>query len=286
MSLVSDELTQITLDHVESGTRARVAPGRGALVTSLNVRDRELLYLDTATFVDTTKNVRGGIPILFPAPGKLAGDAWRYGELTGAMKQHGFARNLPWTIVQQAESTLSLELVSSQATLLQYPWQFAATLQIRLAAASLRLTLRVENRSATAMPFALGYHPYFLVTDKQHTRIDSQATRAFDNVSKQVIAFNGFDLTRSEVDLHLLDHGRDVCTLRYDDGAHLDVRAAPDFGRWVIWTLAGKDFVCVEPWTAPGNALNTAEALTVLPPAGVHESWIEIALRQSASPAG
>ena len=286
MPLAPDVVTQITLEHAGSGTRARVAPGRGALVTSFCVRERELLYLDATTFADSTKNVRGGIPILFPTPGKLADDVWRYGDLTGVLKQHGFARNLAWTLVQQTASTVTLELASNPATLEQYPWQFLATLQISLGAAKLRLTLRVENRSATAMPFALGYHPYFLVTDKQQLRIDSQATRAFDNVSKQVIPFNGFDFTRSEVDLHLLDHGSDVCVLRYADGSCLDVRAAPDFGRWVIWTLAGKDFVCVEPWTAPGNALNTGEAVTVLTPAAAHESWVEIALRQSVSPAG
>jgi galactose mutarotase-like enzyme len=109
-------------------------------------------------------------------------------------------------------------------------------------------------------------------------RIDSQATRAFDNVSKQVIPLHGFDLTHREVDLHLLDHGSDLCALHYPDGARLDVRASPDFARWVIWTLGGKDFVCVEPWTAPGNALNTGEALTVLAAGAAYESWVDISL--------
>lgn len=281
----STDFTQLTLEHPASATRASVAPGRGALVTSLRVRDRELLYLDAATFADATKNVRGGIPVLFPTPGKLEGDAWRYGDRAGTMKQHGFARNLSWSVARRTGSMAWLELASSQATLAQYPWQFAATFHIQVAAGSLRLAMRIENRSQTPMPFALGYHPYFLVTDKRRTQIPSQATRAFDNVSKQIIPFTGFDLTSGEVDLHLLDHGSDVCAVRYPDNSRLDVRAAPGFGRWVVWTLAGKDFVCVEPWTAPGNALNTGEALTVLAPAAVHESWIEIALHQAA-PAG
>jgi galactose mutarotase-like enzyme len=53
---------------------ATIAPHRGAIVTSLRIAGRELLYLDRATFDDPSKNVRGGIPVLFPTPGKLAND--------------------------------------------------------------------------------------------------------------------------------------------------------------------------------------------------------------------
>jgi galactose mutarotase-like enzyme len=34
----------------------------------------------------------------------------------------------------------------------------------------------------------------------------------------------------------------------------------------VVWTLAGKDFVCLEPWTAGADALNTGEKLLTLAP--------------------
>ena len=59
------------------------------------------------------------------------------------------------------------------------------------------------------MPFAFGIHPYFLVAaaDKAGARIATHATQAFDNVTKTIVPFRGFDLTANEVDLHLLDHG-------------------------------------------------------------------------------
>jgi galactose mutarotase-like enzyme len=44
--------------------------------------------------------------------------------------------------------------------------------------------------------------------------------------------------------------------------------------------LAGSDFVCVEPWTARGDALNTGERLIMLAPGATHESWMEIAYAQ------
>jgi galactose mutarotase-like enzyme len=273
----------VTLTDAGSGSMVSIAPGRGALVSSFRVAQRELLYLDAATFADATKNVRGGIPVLFPSPGKLDGDTWRHGGREGTMKQHGFARNLAWTVVRQNTSSVLLELASSEQTLAQFPWQFHATAEFTVSAARLRIAMRVANRSEASMPFGIGYHPYFHVTDKALARIDTAATRAFDNVGKQVIAFSGFDLTGHEVDLHLLDHGSNASVLHYADAASVEVTASPDFKRWVVWTLADKDFVCLEPWTSPGNALNTGQDLIELAPGQSHESWVEIAFRASVA---
>jgi galactose mutarotase-like enzyme len=81
-----------TLELSDDGARSAVSivPERGAIVTRFRARGRELLYLDDATLRDRTKNVRGGIPILFPSPGKLEGDHFTRGGREGAMKQHGF----------------------------------------------------------------------------------------------------------------------------------------------------------------------------------------------------
>ena len=54
------------------------------------------------------------------------------------------------------------------------------------------------------------------------------------------------------------------------------LRASSDLGLWVVWTLAGKDFVCVEPWSSPGNALNSGDRLLWLEPTRSHESWVEL----------
>jgi len=270
-----DSTSLIELDA--SNTSVTVAPFRGALVTSFRVGGRELLYLDPATFADPKQNVRGGIPVLFPSPGKLEGDAWAHGGRHGSMKQHGFARTLAWNVVEQQSASLVLDLKSSEQTLAQFPWPFAVTLTFAVSASRLRLTMKIDNRSDTPMPFGLGYHPYFHVTDKARARIDTAATRAFDNVIKQEVDFLGFDLTRREVDLHLLDHGSSAGTLRFADGSHLNVSASPQFKRWVVWTLAGKDFVCLEPWTSSANALNTGAGLLEVASGQSRELWVEMA---------
>src|SRR4051812_8129567 len=86
--------TWVLADHA-AGSVAELVPARGGMATRFSVGKQPVLALDEATLLDPSKNVRGGIPVLFPSPGKLAGDRYARG---GAMGQHGFARNLPWSV--------------------------------------------------------------------------------------------------------------------------------------------------------------------------------------------
>jgi galactose mutarotase-like enzyme len=274
-----------TLELSDDQTRSSVSivPARGAIATRFRVGDRELLYLDEATLKDPKKNVRGGIPVLFPSPGKLEGDRFERDGTHGTMKQHGFARDLPWEVAETRDrdaAQATLVLVANDATRAAFPWDFRLSITFSLAAARLRLDVRVENGSTRAMPFAFGIHPYFHVTDKARARVATKATRAFDNVKKEIVSLREgdqpFDLTAPELDLHLLDHGSTASELSLGDGSRIAIRGSPELTRWVVWTVEGKDYVCVEPWTAPANALNTGESLLRVEPGGSRSLSIEI----------
>jgi galactose mutarotase-like enzyme len=263
----------------DAASRVEIAPARGAIVTSMRVGARDVLYMDDSTLFDASKNVRGGIPVLFPAPGKSENDEWHEGALVRPMKQHGFARNLPWTVLGTSTENgamVSLELAANQATIAQFPWMFRLRLVFVLSGSALRITSTVFDDAERELPFGLGYHPYFAVSDKARATVDTAATTAFDNVTKQVVPFTGFDFTSKEVDLHLLDHGSTASALHLSDGGRIDVVASHEFTRWVVWSLPAKPFVCLEPWTCPGNALNTGEQLLRLAPGSFRESWVEI----------
>jgi galactose mutarotase-like enzyme len=265
MSAPKTELETITLS---AGTaRAFLAPARGGMLTRLVLGDRPILYLDEATLLDRTKNVRGGNPVLFPSPGKLEGDRFVLDAHQGAMGQHGFARNTAWEVVDKAETFVALRLVSSDATRRVYPWDFVVTYTYSLAPdATLRIVQRFESTSPSngPMPFGAGFHPYFYVPDamKSAVSLATRATRAWDNAKKTAVDLLGpIDFTATEVDLHLIGHasgdGHNEAVLDLGTGGRVIVRASEAFRQWVVWTLAGKDFVCVEPWTSPANALNT-----------------------------
>ncbi len=270
----------LALRDDEAESEVVLAPSRGALVTRFFDGTRELLYLDQASFLDTSKNVRGGVPVLFPSPGKLENDHWSRGGKGGALKQHGFARNAAWKVVQtdvssRAQATLSLE--SGEETRKDYPFDFRVELTWSLRGGTLRAGITVANTGDEPMPYGFGFHPYFLAPlgEKAGARIDTSATRVWDNVEKRERPLGRLYLGGPEQDLHLLDHPATSSALHLPRGT-VAVDGSPQFKRWVIWTLPEKEFICLEPWTCPGNALNTGEGLRALAPGMSDSLWVEI----------
>jgi galactose mutarotase-like enzyme len=261
------------LELTSGRARVTIAPERGGSVTRFDVDEQRVLFMDDDTLHDATKNVRGGVPVLFPSPGKLTNDAWSRAGRRGSMKQHGFARNLPW----RTAGPRALRLESTDVTRAQFPWDFTLDMTFSLHDLTLRLDQRVTNRSSTPMPFGLGFHPYFQVPDggKSAARIETRARRAFDNVTKAAIDLAGIDLTQREVDLHLLDHGSTESALVHP-GGEVRLRGSEEYTHWVVWTLAGRDFVCLEPWTCPGDALNSGDRLILLEPAESRDLFLEM----------
>lgn len=236
---------------------AEIAPSRGGMLTRLAVGGDELLYLDKATLDDPEQKVRGGVPFLFPVAGRLPDDSYEVDGKRYSLPQHGFARDRVWTVVNANARDLELRLIADDATLAAFPFKFDVRLRYKASGNTLTIEQTYANMDSVPMPLAAGFHPYFLVpdADKRAAAVATGATRAWDNVAGREVDVDGIDLARPEVDLALLDHGaRDV---RLDRPGRRSVRMTwgDPFSTVVVWTLAGKDFVCVEPWTAPPGAL-------------------------------
>lgn len=242
-------------------TRAELVPSRGGLVTRFSVGGDEVLYLDESTLVDVTKNVRGGVPQLFPFPGKPPAGS--------PLPQHGFARRLPWAPLASGVdgdvARLACELTSSEETRAGFPHEFALRFNVSVTPGRLSLEWLVRNTGSATLPLHLGLHPYFRVpvASKAKARVEHRATRAWDNVAGREGPVGDIRFDGPEVDLHLLDHPDAGTTLHRGDGKRVRLSWTPNFKTLVLWTQPGKDFICVEPWTAPGGALATGGAIPV-----------------------
>lgn len=271
MVAVRTPLETVFLEDPRAQTRVWLSPERGGIATRFFQGERPVLYLDEATLLDPTKNIRGGAPVLFPSPGPLTNGTFTWQGASGRLPQHGFARQKPWSVLAHDGASVTMELRSDDATRDAYPWDFVVTFRYALVGTELRIEQRYAHTgtSPTPMPFATGFHPYFHVaqSEKSKTHIVTNATRAYDNFAKREITLTGpIDLTATEVDLHLIDHGSNEAVLLRADGTRIRVSGSPEFSRWVVWTLEGKDFVCLEPWTAAADALNTGRDLLLLAP--------------------
>lgn len=274
-----DPLEPLTLHDLDRGAEVTLSPARGGMATRFSVGDVPVLALDEATFRDPSKSVRGGVPLLLPIAGRLEGDAWSHGGRSYAMKQHGFGRNRAWTVTaadaDAGGAAVTLRLEDDAETRAQYPFAFTFEARYALVDAALTVTLTAACRGGGAMPVHVGTHPYFHVpaAAKSGARVDTAATRAWDNVAKREVALAGpIDFDGAEVDLHLLDHGSRATTLHRPGLPAVRLAWSEGLPTLVLWTLPGRDFVCVEPWSAPAGALARGDA-TVVPEGGAASWW-------------
>lgn len=277
--------TYVLLDRA-TPSKLEVVPDRGGIITSWQVQGRELLYMDTARFADPNLSVRGGIPILFPICGNLPDNTYTDQGQSYSLKQHGFARDLPWDVVaQQMESELSLTiaLTSNEQTRAVYPFEFQLAFTYRLEGQSLVIDQQFTNRSTVEMPFSIGFHPYFLVPEKSQLRFEIPATEAIDQKTQQRQPFfNTFDFAQPEIDWAFLQLNQSVASVAdLQRHTRITLSSDPEFSLLVFWTLQGKDFYCLEPWSAARNALNTGERLIRLAPGATLSTTVRLTVEFS-----
>ena len=211
-----------------------VVPERGALVTALRVGVRDVLYLDRDTLLDPAKNVRGGIPLLFPFAGKLADETL---ALTGTkMKQHGFARNRAWTVTERDAGSLTMTLAADAETRAQFPFEFTAHHRVMIVPGGVELELAIIAGDRD-VPVSPGWHPYFAIA-----RTAKAAVRPGQTDDDHEFDF-GF---AAPID------GRSTFT---PPGIALE--ASPDLRHLQMWSQPGKPFVCIEPFFGPAGTINT-----------------------------
>ncbi|MEP0917940.1 aldose epimerase [Leptolyngbya sp. DQ-M1] len=269
-----------------SNSKLEIVPDRGGIITSWQVQGRELLYMDTARFADPTLSVRGGIPILFPICGNLPNNAYSYKGQSYNLKQHGFARDLPWEVMEQnteAELSFTIGLSSTPQTREHYPFDFRLVFTYRLQGQTLLIEQQISNLSDEPMPFSIGFHPYFLAPEKHQLRFDIPANDALDQRTQAHHPFfNTFDFAQDEIDWAFLQISRQVSNVA-DLSRHtrITLTAADEFPLLVFWTLKGKDFYCLEPWSAPRNALNTGDRLLSVEPGATMNTTISLSIEFS-----
>jgi galactose mutarotase-like enzyme len=274
--------TYILTDPIAQ-TRLEVVPERGGIITRWQVRGQDLLYMDGDRFADPSLSVRGGIPILFPICGNLPNNTYTHQGKTYTLKQHGFARDLPWAVSDHPpQDGITLTLKSNDQTRTVYPFDFELTFIYRLQGNALLIQQRYANRSPEPMPFSTGLHPYFAASDaaleKNQLQFDIPATQLTNQIEQTQHPFSGkFDFEQAEIDVAFQQVARQEASVTHS-GHRLTLSYDPIYATLVFWTIKGKDYYCLEPWSAPRNALNSGKDLTWLKPGAIIETEVKLSV--------
>lgn len=163
----------ITL-KLESGDSAVIAL-QGAQVLSWRTADgRERLYLSPKAVFDGTVAIRGGVPVCWPQFNRR-----------GPLAKHGFARVLPWRVIEQqhgphqARAVLQLTDAHVPPSHIHdagwkplWPHAYVVQMHVQLLPGELQMTLHIVNTGAGAMPFTAALHTYLAVDDIAQLSID------------------------------------------------------------------------------------------------------------------
>jgi galactose mutarotase-like enzyme len=258
------------LTNEKKDTFIEVVPERGGIISTFVVQDKPVFYLDKSTLTDRNKNIRGGIPILFPICGPLKNDTYFLSGQQYTMKQHGFARNSTWDVAEvstaEDSASIKLELRDNDETYALYPFKFKLIYEYKLNGSTLSVNATYINHDEKPMPFYAGYHPYFQVEDKKQLEIEIPSQTYTETKNGSVID-NQFNYEQDEINVFYHDLARN--SFHITDPLKkwkIHVRFDPIYKHIVLWTLKGKDFICVEPWMAENDAFNSKEDLVFVQP--------------------
>lgn len=207
-------------------------------------------------------------PVLFPVVGSYKDGESRYNDKVYKMSQHGFARDMEFSLKEQTGDTLWFSLTDSAVTKEKYPFAFVLEIGYRISGRCVQVMWRVSNPAEETMYFSIGGHPAFLAPRRSadeitcYIRFDGVKklyARKLENglagntVSEILLSEDGILPVTEELfaeDALIIENqqtGR-VSLLDADKKPYLTVSfAAPLFG---VWTPPGKNapFICIEPW--------------------------------------
>lgn len=278
-----------TLNEPATNSSADICPERGGILIRFVSHGKELLYLDEETFLDPAKNVRGGNPILFPICGQLPNSTYTWNGTDYAMKNHGVARTSAWKVeAYRAEgpgACLTISLDSSAQTLQSFPFAFRLIFTYRLEGGKLTIEqsiqhLSVGSTAGGAMPVHTGFHPYFKVSGKTicHNLTAPTYFDYNDNCEKPLCAtYDAADKVEAVVTSANAD-GSIIFYEPTDETGKIRISASPEYRYWMLWSVDGCDFLCVEPWTARNQEMLRGEDLLMVAPGETLQLWVSMEL--------
>jgi galactose mutarotase-like enzyme len=241
--------------QLDQNNYIKFCPERGGVITNWVSDGKEILYFDEKRFMDKTKNIRGGIPILFPICGNLNTYSSFFGTDYLQLSQHGFARDLPWQFsFNENKKSLCLFLNESKKTKKYYPFDFELRLEITLKINCLEFEITIFNKTDIAMPINFGLHPYFNVSDFQNLEFVDNPLNCH-NQEKNIIS-NTLDELKNinlGVDLLMYTSGRSSFRDKIF-GRQVILNNPYPFDLGVIWSDPPRRMICLEPWTSPRNS--------------------------------
>lgn len=262
----------MALYELRSEQIAIQADSMGAELKSLKRTDSDTEYL----WEGNPQYWKRTSPVLFPAVGGLRDGRYLLDGKSYPMGQHGFARDMEFSLKSRTDTEIWFILKSSQETLEKYPYEFVLELGYELRGGTLAVKWKVMNPADKDLYFSIGGHPAFccpLVRGENQEDykiwLDAKGQVISGVIKNGLMSEEEAVYTLQDGCLNITEHlfDRDALVIE-NDQAHQAALLKPDGSRYLtvrfdaplfgIWSPPGKKapFVCIEPWYGRCDALD------------------------------
>ena len=236
----------------------------GAELISLVKNNKNYIWNIDETYWNKTS------PVLFPIVGRLKNDSYSFNSKTYQLQRHGFARNMEFTFDKKSDSQVIFELNETEETKAIYPFSFKFLMAYTLMENELVIEYFVRNQSDEVLPFSIGAHPAFAISDKfENYSLEFNAVDTFETHHLENESFIGkttlVDTKNNAIALNYALFEKDALvfkqlnsnevTLKNNDKAILKVNY-DHFPYLGIWTKQNAPFLCIEPWCGLADTIN------------------------------
>jgi aldose 1-epimerase len=250
-----------------------------------------------------------GIPLLWPYANRLDEQAfYANGQKysfdpglgntgRGAVPMHGFlTAATAWKVIEakadakSAWVTSKLEFFRIPSYMKQFPFAHTLTMTYRVQDGAMEVRTRIDSLSDAPMPVAIGFHPYFQLTDTPRDewqvaiaaktrwildarKLPTGQTEPTENLLPPPrVGLREYSLDEVFSDLVRDGDGRSTMTV-WGKAQRLDLVLGPRYRSVVVWAPhpsgkgrggqgdsppAERNFICLEPMAGIGNAINLA----------------------------
>ncbi len=205
-------------------------------------------------------------PVLFPIVGRLINNTYSHNQQNYQLNQHGFARDLAFTLNSKTANQLSFNLKSNSGTLKDYPFSFSLDINYELNENNLKVYYNIYNSGNDNILFSIGAHPAFNTNFNNSSLNDYSLKFNVDELIAQQLE-NGLrsekrkniPLNEKTLTLHkdlfkndaiiLCDNQINEIELVHHNQNHSVKLICENWPFFGIWTKENSsDFICLEPW--------------------------------------
>lgn len=298
-----DGIEVVQLSCISSQLEVKIAVNIGNTLFSIKKQGTEYLYFPFK-LVDYKVIIQlAGNPFMHPWANRLEGDCIKIDNITypfpdeqgdllyrdaNKLPLHGLLlKSDKWKtkeIIVKENSIIHISIFDfNDADFLKiFPFPHIIEMQTELSENGVSINVVIKNVGLHKMPISFGFHPYFL--REIHNNDSLQMSVPFENIievdefmipngnkkNKQLV-FVEFDHDDIFIANHFFDNG--FCDINKDriasfsnekDNCKLDF-GDYSFGQIYAPNSSEKPYICIEPMTAPTNALNTNDCTFVIP---------------------